>query len=213
MLDEPVHVLTRRQQVAVHLFDEQRQRRMGQHGAIGQDAQQGDAVHRQAALEDLRQRGVGVDVDLVDDGADQWHAVAREEGLVEHDLIDGPAHTAFADDDHRRLYACRHIGVGEPHDRTYTGMSGPFDEQHIVIRDETLVGHVDLGSQILDHLATDERLGETARDVHRAHVLERVLQPEEVAHEDGVLVSGDVVHQRIALPHRLGERRGVTALE
>ena len=46
-----------------------------------------------------------------------------------------------------------------------------------------------------------------ARDVHRAHELERVGEAEDGAHEDGVLVGRDVVDEGVALPDRLGEGR------
>ncbi len=70
-----------------------------------------------------------------------------------------------------------------------------------------------LGGEILHDLAADEGLGEATRDVHRAHVLERRVQPEEVAHEDGVLVGGHLLDQGVALTDRLGEGGRVAAVD
>ena len=56
----------------------------------------------EAALEDLGDARLGVEVDLVDDRPRDLDAVAREERRVEDDLVDRAADAALADDDRRR---------------------------------------------------------------------------------------------------------------
>ena len=51
----------------------------------------------EAADEHLGQVRVRLDVDLVDHRAEHLDAVRREEGVVEHDLVDRPADAALAD--------------------------------------------------------------------------------------------------------------------
>ena len=205
VLDGPVHVVARVQQLPVHLLDEHGQRGVREDGPVGQHAEQLDAVPGQATAEHVRQRRVGVQVDLVDDRPGERHAVLREERRVEDDLVDGPAHASLADDDRGRPQARGHDGVGEPDDGAHAGVTGALDEDGLPALDEARVGRLDAGPQVLQDVAADEGLREATGDVHRAHELVGVGQAERGAHEDGVLVGRDVVDERVALPDRLGE--------
>ena len=67
------------------------------------------------------------------------------------------------------------------------------------------VGDPDAGRQVLHDLALDVGLGEPARDVDRAHLAERFGQPEDLLHEDRVLVGRDAVLDDRPLADRLQE--------
>ena len=71
---------------------------------------------REAALQGPRQVGLGEEVDLVDDRPGDLDARPLEERLVEHDLVDRPADTAFGDDDRRRPEHGRDVGIREVDD-------------------------------------------------------------------------------------------------
>ncbi len=77
----------------------------------------------EAALEDLGDARLGVEVDLVDDRARDLHAVSREERGVEHDLVDRAADAALADDDRRRAEQRRDDRVRQPDDRPDAGVA------------------------------------------------------------------------------------------
>ena len=114
VLDLAVQVVTRMEQLAGHLLDEHRQRRVGQDGSVGQGAQQADAVPGEALAQHVGQARVGIRIDLVDHGAQDLHAAPREQGMVEHDLIDGPADAGLRDDDRGRAQR-------SPRHRRWTG--------------------------------------------------------------------------------------------
>ena len=96
--------------------------------------------------------------------------------------------------------------VRQPDDRADPGVAGPLDEQDVAVGEGGVRGP-DPGRQVLDDLALDVRLGEAARDVDRAHLLQRLGQAEDLLHEDGVLVGRDTVLDDRPLADGLQERR------
>ena len=67
------------------------------------------------------------------------------------------------------------------------GVAGPLDEQDVPLG-EGGMGGPDPRRQVLDDLALDVGLGEAARDVDRAHLLQRLAQAEDLLHQHRVLV-------------------------
>ena len=67
------------------------------------------------------------------------------------------------------------------------------------------MGRPDARAEVLDDVAVDVGLGEPARDVDRAHHRHRVGQPEDLAHEDRVLVGRHAVLDDRPLADRLHE--------
>ena len=175
-------------------------------GRYGQDAEQRDAVARQAALEVRASPGFASRSTLLTIAPATLDPVALEQRGVEHDLVDRPADAALGDDDGRRAEQRRDRRVREPDDRADPGVAGPLDEQDVAI-DERGVGRPDARRQVLDDVALDVGLGEAARDVDRAHLAERLAQAEDLLHEDRVLVGRDAVLDDRALPDRLQEAR------
>ena len=133
---------------------------------------------RQAALERVRDPGLRVDVDLVDDRARDLDAVRREERGVEHDLVDRPADATLGDDHRRRAEHRGHDRVREADDRADAGVPGPLDQQDVVVG-EGAVRCEDPRAEVLDDIARDVRLREAARDVDRAHLGVRLGQVED----------------------------------
>jgi hypothetical protein len=84
-------------------------------------------------------------------------------------------------------------------------MPGPLDEEDVPIGRERRVGGPDAGRQVLHDLALDVGLGEAPWDVDRAHLLERLLQVEDLPDEDRVLVGRDAVLDERPLADRLEE--------
>ena len=205
VLDLAVQVVARMEQLAGHLLDEHRQRRVGQDGSVGQGAQQADAVPREAHAQHLGQARVGVRVDLVDHGAQDLDAAPREQGVVEHDLVDGPADAGLRDDDRGRAQRRRDIGIGQADDRPDAGMPGPLHDHDVAARRDRRVCVADACAKVVRDPTLDERLGEAPRDVHRAHHGQLVGQPEHRPDQDGVLVRRHTVDHRIALADRLHE--------
>ena len=99
----------------------------------------------------------------------------------------------------------RDRGVGQADDGADPGVAGALDQQDVAIGRERRVGGADPGRQVLDDPALDVRLGEAARDVDRAHPAERLGQPEDVPHEDRVLVRRHAVLDDGPLADRLHE--------
>ena len=64
---------------------------------------------------------------------------ALEERVVEHDLVDRPAHAALADDHHRRLEQRRHPRVGEADHRAHPGVARPLDDDQVLVLATTLL--------------------------------------------------------------------------
>ena len=96
-------------------------------------------------------------------------------------------------------------GIREVDDRPDPGMPGPLDQQDVAVRRERGMRGPDARAEVLDDLAVDERLGEPARDVDRAHLAERLGEVEHAAHEDRVLVGRDAVLDDGPLADRLHE--------
>ncbi len=99
----------------------------------------------------------------------------------------------------------RHGRVGEVDDGPDAGVPGALDEQDVALGRERGVGLADARRQVVDDLAIDERLGEAARDVDRAHPAERLGQAEDGLHEHRVLVGRDAVLDDRALADGLAE--------
>ena len=121
--DDLVEVRARVDRLAVDALEDHREGRVRQDRPVRQDAEQRDAVARQAALERPRQAGLGVEVDLVDDRPGDLDAVALEQRGVEHDLVDRPADAALGDDDRRRAEHRRDRRVRQPDDRADAGVA------------------------------------------------------------------------------------------
>jgi hypothetical protein len=85
-------------------------------------------------------------------------------------------------------------------------VAGALDEQDVAI-EECRVRRPDARRQVRHDVALDVGLGEAARDVDRAHLLERFAQVEDVLHQDRVLVGGDAILDDRALADRLQEAR------
>ena len=191
--------------LAVDALEDHGQGRVGQDGPVREDAQERDPLPRQTALEGSGEARLGIEVDLVDDGPRDAHAVTLEQRGVEHDLVDRPSDAALGHDDRRRTEQTSDDRVGQPDDGPDTGVAGAFDEQDVALGREGRVGGPDARRQVLDDLALDVRLGEAARDVDRAHLGQRLAQTEDVAHQDRVLIGRDAVLDDRALADGLQE--------
>ncbi len=211
--DDLVEVRTGMDRLAVDALEDHRQGRVGQDRPVRQDAQQRDAVAGQPVFERAGEPRLGVEVDLVDDRAGDLDAVPLEQRGVEHDLVDRPPDAALRHDDRRRAEHRRHGRVREADDGPDPGVPGALDEQDVAIG-EGRVGLADAGRQVGHDVALDVGLGEPARDVDRAHLPERLAQPEDLLHEHGVLVGGHPVLDDRALADGLQEAgRQVPPLE
>ena len=121
------------ERLAVDAFEDHRQGRVGQDRPVGQHAQQRDAVAREAALQGPGEARLGVEVDLVDDGARDVDAVPLEQRGVEHDLVDRAADAALGDDDGGRTEHRRDGRVREVDDGADAGVAGALDQQDVAV--------------------------------------------------------------------------------
>ncbi len=156
-------------------------------------------------LQHLRQVGVGLDVHLVDHRPQHPHPMPLEQRVVEHDLVDRPAHAALADDHHRRLQHLRHPRVGEADDRAHPGMARPLDQDHVLVLRQPRRGPGHGRGQVVGDAAHHVVGGEVARQGHRAHVVQRIGQVEDLLHQHRILVGARAVDHQVALPDRLEE--------
>ena len=198
------------QQVAGQMGGDQLERRIGEQLAERDAADQLDPVLGQALAQHLRQVRVGLDVHLVDHRSQHPHAVPLEQGVVEHDLVDRPAHAPLADDHHRRVQHLRHPRVGEADDRAHPRMARPLDQHHVLVLRHLRGGPGHGGGQVVGDAAHHVVGGEVARQGHRAHVVQGVGQVEDLLHQDGVLVGARAVDHHVALPDRLEEAEPMT---
>ena len=118
----------------------------------------------------------------------------------------GRPDASLADDERRRPQRAAHVGIGEPDDGADAGVSGALDEQDVVAREGRVRG-AGCARRGPPRPRPDERLGEAARDVDRAHHRVGVGQAERRAHEDGVLVGRRAAHEGVALADGLDEAR------
>ena len=211
MLDDDLERRPAHEHLTLQLLGQHRQGRVGEERSVGQDPEEADTVVRQPPPDDRRQVGLRVEIDLVDHGADDLHALFLEERRVEDDLVDRPADAALADDQRPRAEHPRHRRVGEADDGADAGMAGPFDDEHLAAGGDLRVRLADPARQVGRHPSLDVGPGEAARDVHRAHLVELVGQIEGRLHQDGVLVGRRPVDDRVALADRLDEAGPVAA--
>ena len=94
--------------------------------------------------------------------------------------------TALRHDDRRRPQQGGHDGVRQIDDRPDSGVPRALDEQDVAVPGELRMRRADSGGQVFDHLAVDVGLGEAALDVDRAHLRERLRQPEQGLHQHRV---------------------------
>ena len=199
-----------RQQLALQVGHDQLKGRVGEELAVRDAADQLDPVLGQATTEDLGQVRVRIHLDLVDDRPQHLDPVLLEEGGVEHDLVDRAADTPFADDDHLAPQQGGHRRVGHPDHRADPGVPGALDHDKVLPGGDASEGALHLPGQVVADAAHDEVRREVPGQGHRAHVVQRVRQIEDLAHQDGILVGARAVDHQVALPHRLQEAKPMT---
>jgi hypothetical protein len=194
------------EQLAFHLLLEHGERRVREEWRIRQHAEELDAVLRQPLLEHPGQRGVGIVVDLVHDGAGDLDPVSGEEGMVEHDLVDGPTDPRLADDDGASSEHPGHGRVGEVDDRADTGMTRALDQEHLAIAaTRSQAERSARRSRPLPLMSLGEAA--TCTGLMSASGSGRLSR----LHEDGILVGRHAVDHRVALTDRLDEAGSLQA--
>jgi hypothetical protein len=204
-VDHPIEVRTRVDRLAVDPFENHPESRVRQDRPDGEDAEEADAVGAQSSLQNLLDARLGVEIDLVHYGPGDRHAVGREMGGIEDDLVDRPADAAFADDDRRRPEHPRHDRIRQADHRADAGMARPLDEEDVVVGSERIAGGNDAGAEVLDDLARDVLLREAAGDVNGAHRAVVGGERKDLVHEDRVLVRRLAVVDDGSLTDRLHE--------
>jgi hypothetical protein len=209
--DGPIRRRRTHQPLTLQVRFQQLERGIGQEFAVRDAAQQLQALLAKPLAQHLDQLRPGVHVHLVHHGAQHPHALALEQRVVQHDLVDGAPDASLADDDHRRVQQLRHACVGQPDDGAHPGVPRPLHQHHVAVRCHALVRIQHLGRKVLADAAHDVVGGEVAGQRDRAHIVQRIAQVEDRLHQDRVLVRARPIHHDVALADGLEEAQPMAA--
>jgi hypothetical protein len=126
--------------------------------------------------------------DLVEDDPDDLDTLGLEEGAVHGDFVDGETDATAGDDDDLGSEEFGDGGVGEVEDGADAGVAGALDEDELLFPGDAVEGLVDPLDEGIEIGVLEVAPGEVWFDSDGRHVDERAVEPEDVVHEDGVLI-------------------------